>query len=136
MGISGETYMAENLLAVYKGLVGEQFAGQQLLALNKPFEEPGLYYWQREARGSSAEVDYIWQKGEYILPIEIKSGKFTVNDVVANLASIIIVYDVNADIFEKLNHLSAPVPRIVLITKQTSEEARFFHLKNLGNGIN
>lgn len=75
MGISGETYMAENLLAVYKGLVGEQFAGQQLLALNKPFEEPGLYYWQREARGSSAEVDYIWQKGEYILPIEIKSGK-------------------------------------------------------------
>ncbi len=60
----------------------------------------------------------------------------TVNDVVANLASIIIVYDVNADIFEKLNHLSVPAPRIVLITKQTSEEARFFHLKNLGNGIN
>ena len=59
----------------------------------------------------------------------------SINDVIAGLANIIIAYDVNADIFEKLNHLSVPTPRIVLITKQTSEEARYFHLKNLGNGV-
>ena len=75
MGISRETYLSKNLLAVYKGLVGEQFIGQQLISLGKYFEEPGLYYWQRESKGSSAEVDYIWQKGEQILPIEVKSGK-------------------------------------------------------------
>jgi hypothetical protein len=43
--------MSENLLAVYKGLVAEQFIGQQLFALGKCFAEPELYYWQREVRG-------------------------------------------------------------------------------------
>jgi len=75
MGIGRETYLAENLLAVYKGLVGEQFVGQQLLSLGKHFEEPRLYYWQRGSKGSSAEVDYLWQKGENILPVEVKAGK-------------------------------------------------------------
>jgi hypothetical protein len=75
MGINKEIYFAENLLAVYKGLVAEQFAGQELLALKKYFEEPSLFYWNREARGSAAEVDYVWQKGERILPVEVKSGK-------------------------------------------------------------
>ena len=75
MGINKETYMSDNLLAVYKGSVAEQYVGQQLLALKKPFEEPSLFYWQREARGSAAEVDYLWQKGEQILPVEVKAGK-------------------------------------------------------------
>jgi predicted AAA+ superfamily ATPase len=75
MGIARETYMSENLLAVYKGLVAKQFTGQQLFALGKCFVEPELYYWQREIKGSAAEVDYLWQKGEYILPIEVKAGK-------------------------------------------------------------
>ncbi len=75
MGISKETYLSDNLLAVYKGLVAEQFVGQQLLSLYKPFEESTLYYWQREARGAAAEVDYLWQKGEYILPVQVKAGK-------------------------------------------------------------
>jgi len=43
MGIARETYMSENLLAVYKGLVAEQFIGQQLFALGKCFAEPELY---------------------------------------------------------------------------------------------
>ena len=59
----------------------------------------------------------------------------SINGIIADLATIIIVYDVTADIFEKLNYLSVPTPRIVLITKQTSEEARFFHLKNLGTSV-
>jgi predicted AAA+ superfamily ATPase len=75
MGIARETYLSDNLLAVYKGLVTEQFTGQQLFALGKCFVEPELYYWQREIRGSAAEVDYLWQKGESILPIEVKAGK-------------------------------------------------------------
>ncbi len=75
MGINRETYLSENLLAVCKGIVAEQFIGQQLLALKKHFEEPFLYYWQREARGSTAEVDYLWQRDEHILPVEVKAGK-------------------------------------------------------------
>jgi uncharacterized protein len=75
MGISSATYMAENLLAFYKGLVAEQFVGQQLLTLREHFAEPELHYWQREAKGSSAEIDYLWQKEELILPVEVKAGK-------------------------------------------------------------
>jgi predicted AAA+ superfamily ATPase len=75
MGIARETYLSDNLLAVYKGLVTEQFTGQQLFALGKCFVEPELYYWQREITGSAAEVDYLWQKGDSILPIEVKAGK-------------------------------------------------------------
>ena len=44
MGINKETYMSDNLLAVYKGSVAEQYIGQQLLALKKPFEEPSLFF--------------------------------------------------------------------------------------------
>ncbi len=75
MGISKQTYLSESLIAVYKGLVAEQFVGQELLALQKPYEEPSLFFWHREARGSAAEVDYLWQSGEWILPVEVKAGK-------------------------------------------------------------
>ncbi len=70
-----DTYLTENLLAAYKGLVAEQFVGQQLLAMRRVFEEPELHYWSREAKGSAAEVDYLWQKGEHIFPVEVKAGK-------------------------------------------------------------
>ena len=75
MGISRETFLSDNLIAVYKGLVAEQFAGQSFLAIQEHYKEPSLFYWHREKKGSSAEVDYVWQYGENILPIEIKSGK-------------------------------------------------------------
>jgi uncharacterized protein len=75
MGISSETYLASDLLAVYRGAVAEQYVGQQLLALKKPFEDPDLFYWRRNVAGSDAEVDYLYQFGEKIIPIEVKSGK-------------------------------------------------------------
>ncbi len=74
MGISKETYLSDNILAVYRGMIAEQFAGQQLLSLQKSFHEPSLFYWQREAKGSEAEVDYLYQCGEKILPLEVKAG--------------------------------------------------------------
>ena len=35
--------------------------------------EPELYYWRREKRGSSAEVDYLIQHGTQIIPVEVKA---------------------------------------------------------------
>ena len=34
----------------------------------------GLFYWHHEARNANAEVDYIVQYRNGILPIEVKSG--------------------------------------------------------------
>jgi uncharacterized protein len=33
-----------------------------------------LTYWHREARSSNAEVDYLMQSGQEIIPIEVKAG--------------------------------------------------------------
>jgi predicted AAA+ superfamily ATPase len=75
MGIGKDTRLSNNLLSVYKGAVAEQYVGQQLISMHEPYREPQLYFWQRDARGSEAEVDYLWQQGELVLPIEVKSGK-------------------------------------------------------------
>jgi hypothetical protein len=65
---------AEDLLLVHRGALCEQFVGQHLLYAGPSWEEPRLYYWQREKRGSAAEVDYVLSLGPEILPVEVKAG--------------------------------------------------------------
>ncbi len=62
--------MNADLLALHEGAMAEQFVGQELLASGRN----ELYYWARETRGSTAEVDYLVTSGQGIYPIEIKSG--------------------------------------------------------------
>ncbi len=57
-----------------QGGLSEQFVGQQLRALYPSYIEPALYYWAREQKTSSAEVDYLIQHGSQVIPIEVKSG--------------------------------------------------------------
>jgi uncharacterized protein len=61
----------ENLLSIYRGKLAEQFVAQELTAL----QNRDLYYWAREERGSSAEVDYLLRKQAEVYPIEVKSGE-------------------------------------------------------------
>ncbi len=65
----------DDLSLVNQGMLSEQFVGQELLASLAPFEPPELFYWAREQRSSSAEVDYVIQHGSQIVPVEVKSGK-------------------------------------------------------------
>ncbi len=60
----------KNLLSIYNGALAEQFVGQELLAGG----HERLYYWTRDARNSSAEVDYLIENNGEIIPLEIKSG--------------------------------------------------------------
>ena len=57
-----------------KGSITEAFAGQELLSYGRNDVEQRLFYWHREARSSSAELDYVIQKKDQIVPIEVKSG--------------------------------------------------------------
>ncbi len=59
---------------INKGNIAELFVGLELIKTNSPYEKTPLYYWHRESKSSQAEVDYVIQKGEQILPIEVKSG--------------------------------------------------------------
>lgn len=59
---------------INKGEIVEAFIGQELLAYSDPIRKESLYYWQRESRGSSAEVDYLIQVKDRVVPIEVKAG--------------------------------------------------------------
>jgi predicted AAA+ superfamily ATPase len=48
--------------------------GQELLAYQDCYEEPQLYFWARDTKGSSSEVDYVLTFNSKIIPIEVKSG--------------------------------------------------------------
>ncbi len=70
-----ELLFSQDLILLNRGALAEQFVGQELLAYQDPYEEPQLYYWQRDKKNSNAEVDYLINLGSKIIPIEVKSGK-------------------------------------------------------------
>ena len=59
----------------FKGKLAEQFVAQHLGGMCGPSDERGLYYWLREGKKANAEVDFLIQSGQDIVPIEVKSGK-------------------------------------------------------------
>jgi predicted AAA+ superfamily ATPase len=60
---------------INKGAIAEQFVGLELLK-SAPCDMPeNLYFCTREKEKSRAEVDYVIQKNDKIIPIEVKSGK-------------------------------------------------------------
>lgn len=63
-----------NFAVVNRGAVAEVFAAQELRASSNPRDPRQIYYWHREARNSNAEVDYVIQRDDEILPIEVKAG--------------------------------------------------------------
>lgn len=63
-------YARTDLLAIHQGVMAEQFVGQELVAAG----QDQLYYWAREAKSSSAEVDFLTVIDGKIVPVEIKSG--------------------------------------------------------------
>jgi predicted AAA+ superfamily ATPase len=60
---------------INSGYVSEQVVGQHLLYSQPAFYLPELFYWTREHKKSSAEVDYIIAEKGTVIPIEIKAGK-------------------------------------------------------------
>ncbi|MBA4387087.1 MAG: nuclease [Verrucomicrobia bacterium] len=66
----GAGYAQKDLLAIHEGAMAEQFVGQELTAAG----HTELHYWAREAKSSSAEVDFLVVVDGQIRPIEVKSG--------------------------------------------------------------
>lgn len=65
---------AKNLLDTFRGGLAEQFIGQEMLAVRGGSENDRLYYWSRNRRNSSAEVDYLMVRDGLVVPVEVKSG--------------------------------------------------------------
>lgn len=65
----------ENLLVINEGSMAEQFIGQQLLTTGPEYLESDIYYWVREAKNAAAELDFVTELDNHIIPIEVKAGK-------------------------------------------------------------
>ncbi len=59
---------------INKGGITEQVVGQLLRTLNPFYQEPVLYYWLNPKKEASAEIDYVIQYRNNIIPIEVKAG--------------------------------------------------------------
>jgi len=71
MGVDyNEVFTHANLLSVYRGQLAEQYVGQEFVVA----ADQQLYYWSRDAKSSSAELDYVWISDHQIYPIEVKDG--------------------------------------------------------------
>ena len=66
---------AEDLTLVNQGAVAEQAVGQLLRLGFAANDEPRLFWWRREKRGSEAELDFVHTLGSRVIPIEVKAGK-------------------------------------------------------------
>ncbi len=70
----GELIISDDFDVINKGAIAELFTGLELQKSASAYQQEELYFWQRESRNSNAEVDYLIQFGQDILPIEVKSG--------------------------------------------------------------
>lgn len=70
-----ELVVEKNLHLIHQGRLIEQFVGQELIAYQSLAQPRELFYWEREQRGSTAEVDYLLQLNDKVIPIEVKAGK-------------------------------------------------------------
>src|SRR3990167_7173816 len=57
-----------------RGEIAEGFIGQELICYASPDSKAELHFWKRKEKNSAAEIDYLIQRGEQIIPIEVKSG--------------------------------------------------------------
>jgi len=67
-------FLNTEISLVNKGVIAEIYSGLELIKNQLDNEAAVLYHWQREKRGNQAEVDYVIELGDKIVPIEVKSG--------------------------------------------------------------
>jgi len=59
---------------INSGGMAEQLVGQLLRTVTPAYIPPTLYYWQRGKKGAEAEIDYIIQHEDQVVPVEVKAG--------------------------------------------------------------
>ena len=70
----GGSFHAESIEQINKGAFVELLAGLEMKKASPVNSPLSLYYWQREKTGSNAEVDYVVQQNENIVPVEVKAN--------------------------------------------------------------
>ena len=118
-----KVYQIADINFINSGGLSEQVVGQLLSSLEPYYISPALYYWVREKKNASAEIDYLLTQGTNILPIEVKSGS------TGSLKSLHLFMEL-----KKLPHalrINADVPSQVLVQTKTHQEQIQYRLYSL-----
>jgi predicted AAA+ superfamily ATPase len=59
---------------INKGSIVEAFAGQEIATYGHPVHQYDLYYWHKDSAPAQAEIDYLIEFDNKVIPIEVKSG--------------------------------------------------------------
>ncbi len=74
LGWDGGHLSVEKESSLFRGILSEQFVAQELSAIQDPFIDRGLYFWENAERSSHAEIDFLVNLNQSMTPIEVKSG--------------------------------------------------------------
>ena len=71
--VQKEVFGANDILDVWRGKIAEQIVAQELLALDNRVSSQRIF-WVRNKKDSEAEVDFLLQYDNKVIPVEVKSG--------------------------------------------------------------
>jgi predicted AAA+ superfamily ATPase len=71
---ASQIIIADDFKTINMGSLAEMFVGLEILKSASCYMPYKLYCWHREKKQSNAQVDYVVQKNNSIIPIEVKSG--------------------------------------------------------------
>jgi predicted AAA+ superfamily ATPase len=74
LNLQGQMLGIPDLNNFYRGKIIQHMVTQEIISL-KEDERYTPHFWVREEKGTSSEVDLVYQYGKYIIPVEVKSGK-------------------------------------------------------------
>jgi len=69
-----QIFVTDDFKTINRGAMAELFVGLELVKNSSCYNPNALYYWQREKNQGSAQIDFLIQRGEKIIPIEVKAG--------------------------------------------------------------
>lgn len=73
-GIQIEYLQNKDLLDTWRGRAAEQIVAQELRVLLDQELRENQCFWVRDKKGAKAEIDFVWQHGTHVIPIEVKAG--------------------------------------------------------------
>lgn len=73
-GIQLDYFQNDDLLDTWRGRAAEQIVAQELRIVLDSVYRDKQYFWVRDKKGTRAEIDFVWQYGAHIVPVEVKSG--------------------------------------------------------------
>ena len=121
--IPPQTIMDSKLELANRGVLAEQFVGQQLLYSKQAYVNPELYYWQPPRSEAQAEVDFLYTYENNIIPIEVKAGS---RGTIKSLQSYILKKQADLAI-----RISSAKPSVNQLEAKLNHKTRGFKLINI-----